>query len=86
LNPTPIAVPIAWRERGTREGGIMVNWMQIMVEVRRLDDKQKRGEHLSEGDAAGLVAMLLDFHHQAVVKVPTPSRLSLKATGQRKGH
>jgi hypothetical protein len=60
--------------------------MQIMVEVQRLDDKQKGGEHLSEGDAAGLVATLLDFHHQAVVKVPTPSRPSLKATSQGKDH
>jgi hypothetical protein len=64
--------------RPTAGGGSTVNWMQIMVEVRRLDDKQKSSEHLSEADAAGLVVMLLDFHHQAVVKVPTPSRPSLK--------
>jgi hypothetical protein len=64
----------------------MITWMQIMAEVRRLDDKQKGGEHLSEEDAAGLVAMLLDFHHQAVVKVPTPSRPSLKAASQGKDH
>ena len=64
----------------------MVTWMQIIAEVRRLDDKQKGGEHLSEKDAAGLVAMLLDFHNQAVVKVPTPSKPSLKATSQGKNH
>jgi hypothetical protein len=60
----------------------MVTWMQIMVEVRRLDGRQKRGEHLGEEDAARLVTMLLDFHNQAVMKVPTPSRPSLKLTGQ----
>jgi hypothetical protein len=64
----------------------MVTWMQIMAEVQRLDDKQKGREHLSEEDAAGLVAMLLDFHWQAVEKVPTPSRPSLKATGHGKDH
>jgi hypothetical protein len=62
----------------------MVTWMQIMTEVRRLDDKQKGGERLDEEDAAGLVAMLLDFHRQAVVKLPTPSRPTLQATSQGK--
>jgi hypothetical protein len=58
----------------------MVTWMQIMAEVRGLDDKRKGGEALSHEDAAGLVAILLDFHLQAVAKVPTPSRPSMKAT------
>lgn len=66
-------------------GGSVVTWMQIMAEVRRLDDKRKRGEHLGEEDAAGLVAMLLDFHNQAVVSVPMPSRPSLRRTGQDNG-
>jgi hypothetical protein len=56
--------------------------MQIMVEVRRLDDKQKSGERLSGEDAAGLLSKLLDFHEQAVEKVPEPSRPSLRMTGR----
>jgi hypothetical protein len=63
----------------------MVTWMQIMAEVRRLDDKKKGGEHLSEADAAELVAMLLDFHSQAVVTAPTPSRPMLRMTDPSKG-
>jgi hypothetical protein len=63
----------------------MITWMQVIAEVRRLDDKRRSGEPLSEGDAAGLVAMVLDFHHQAVKKVPTPSRPSMKATRLGKG-
>jgi hypothetical protein len=62
----------------------MVTWMQIMAEVRRLDDKRKLGEHLGEDDATRLVAMLLDFHDQAVVKVPTPSRPPSRRAGQVK--
>ena len=64
----------------------MVTWMQIMVEVRRLDDKRKSGEGLSEQEAAGLVAALLTFHNQAVKKVPTPSRPSMKATRTGKSY
>jgi hypothetical protein len=60
----------------------LVTWMQIMVEVRRLDDKRKTAEHLSEDDAEKLVSMLLDFHNQAVEKVPEPSTPSLKMAGQ----
>jgi hypothetical protein len=63
----------------------MVTWTQIMVEVRRLDDKRKGGEPLSAEEGAALVAMLLDFHSQAVEKVPEPSRPSLKMTGQGSG-
>jgi hypothetical protein len=67
--------------------GSVVTWMQIMGEVRRLDDRRKRAEHLGEDDAAGLVTMLLDFHNQAVVSVPAPSRPALRRTsqGQEKG-
>jgi hypothetical protein len=60
----------------------MFTWMQIMEEVRHLDEKQRTGEHLGEDDAARLVAMLLDFHNQAVEKVPTPSR-PLRSVAQR---
>ena len=80
LNDAPIAASILFAK-----GGSMVTWMQIIAEVRRLDDKQKRGEHLSEEDGSGLVAMLLDFHNQAVANVPAPSRPSLELTGQDKG-
>ena len=55
--------------------------MQIMVEVRRLDEKRKCGERLGEEEGAGLVAMLLDFHNQVVEKVPTPSRPPSRMTG-----
>jgi hypothetical protein len=64
----------------------MVTWMQVMAEARRLDEKRKCGEHLSEDEGAGLVDMLLDFHNQAVEKVPEPSRPSLRVTGQRSGY
>jgi hypothetical protein len=60
----------------------MVTWMQIMAEVTRLDDKRKGGEHLSQEDAAGLVAMVLDVHNHAVEKLPTPSRPQSRMTGQ----
>lgn len=63
----------------------MVKWMQIMAEVRRLDDKRKCGDGLSQEEAAGLLTMLLDFHHQAVDKVPEPSGPSLNLTGQGSG-
>jgi hypothetical protein len=63
----------------------MVTWMQIMAEVRRLDDKRKGGEPLSGEDAAGLVAMLLDFHWQAIAKVPVPSRPPPRTMGRGKG-
>ena len=56
----------------------MVAWIQVMAEARRLDEKRKLGERLNEEDALGLVAMLLDFHNQAVEKVPEPSRPSLR--------
>jgi len=59
----------------------VVTWMQIMVEVRRLDEKRKCGERLGEEEGAGLVAMLLDFHNQVVEKVPTPSRPPSRMTG-----
>jgi hypothetical protein len=61
----------------------MVTWMQVMVEARRLDDKRKSGERLNGEDSAGLVSMLLNFHDQAVEKVPEPSRPALRMTGQR---
>jgi len=60
----------------------MVTWMQIMTQVQRLGDKRKRAEHLGEEDAAGFVAMLLDFHNQTVVSVPAPSRSALRRTSQ----
>jgi hypothetical protein len=59
----------------------MVTWMQIMAEVRRLDDKRQRGGQLAEDEGAALLAMLLDFHNQVVTKVPAPSRPSLDSEG-----
>ena len=64
----------ASESNGSIGATLMVTWMQIMAEVRSLGDKQERGDRLSEDDAARLVAMLLDFHNQAVIKEPVPSR------------
>jgi hypothetical protein len=54
----------------------MVTWMQVMAEARRLDEKQKLGERLSQEDAAGLVAMLSTFTIR-------PSKGSLSLRGPR---
>jgi len=47
--------------------------------------QRKGGERLGEDEAGRLVAMLLDFHNQAVEKVPAPSRPPLKSAVQAKG-
>ena len=54
----------------------MMTWMQVMAEVRRLDQQRRHEGRISGADAERLVTMLLEFHSQALEtpsgKMPPP--------------
>lgn len=53
----------------------MITWIQVMAEVRRLDDVRRREGKLAGPDAERLVTMLLAFHLQAT-KTLTPAEMA----------
>jgi hypothetical protein len=44
----------------------MTTWIQVMAEVRAMDDRRRSGKGLDGADAEKLVSMILEFHKQAV--------------------
>jgi hypothetical protein len=54
----------------------MTTWIQVMAHVRRLDEQRRLEGRINERDADQLVTMLLEFHEQAVVALPSPSDAS----------
>jgi len=49
----------------------MTTWIQVMAQVRRLDEQRRQHGRIDERDADQLVTMLLEFHGQAVVTSPS---------------
>lgn len=62
----------------------MTTWIQIMAQVRLLDEQRRVEGRLREGDAEQLVTMLIDFHQQAVASTPSREPPSGGLAGTRK--
>jgi hypothetical protein len=63
--------------------GNPITWIQVMDLVRKLDEKRRAGEHLSELDADGLVTLLLAFNEGVVCALPTSETRPERVGGER---
>jgi hypothetical protein len=57
----------------------MTTWIQVMTQVRRIDEQRRRQGRIDEGDADRLVTMLLEFHGQAVATSPPGDAAPVRA-------